>query len=268
MLDAETARTLLQESGLNAAAAQLDSVIEHALHSECTYAQFLVELLTAERAERRRRSQEVLFRFSHLPSRKRLDEFDFNYQPSIDRKQINELSSLSFAGRAENIILLGPPGVGKTHLAIGLAVKAVEAGMKVYYSTLSGLIEDLHKANEHGRFSQRWKTYTRPSVLIIDEIGYSQLSRREAEMLFRLVSERYERGSIIITSNKHFTEWGELLSDHVLATALLDRLLHHAYVINIRGNTYRLKDRLKGGTPASIHHNSPEAENSTNIPSS
>lgn len=265
MPDTETARTLLQENGLNTAAAQLDAVLEHALHNECTYAQFLVELLTAERLERRRRSQEILFRFSHLPSRKRLDEFDFNYQPSIDKKQINELSALRFAARAENIVLLGPPGVGKTHLAIGLAVKAVEAGMTAYYSTLSGLIEDLQKANLHGRFSQRWKVYTRPSVLIIDEIGYSQLNRQEAELFFRLVSERYERGSIIITSNKHFTEWGELLSDHILATALLDRLLHHAYVINIRGNTYRLKGRLKGGISAGIPNNSQDTETNADI---
>lgn len=249
MLEVESARELLRDAGLTAASNQLDALLESAVHHESTYAKFLIELLNAERAERSRRSQEMLFRCSHLPSHKRLDDFDFEYQPSIDTRQINELASLSFVARAENVVFLGPPGVGKTHLAIGLAIRAIESRMVTYYTTLSSLMEDLTSALAHGRFAQRWKVYTRPTVLVIDEIGYTQLNRSEAELLFRLVSERYERSSIIMTSNKHFTEWGELLSDHILATALLDRLLHHAHVINIRGNTYRLRDRLKACTP-------------------
>lgn len=247
MLEIDNARELLHEAGLTAASLQLDALLESASRNESTYAKFLIDLLSIEKAERNRRSQNMLFCCSHLPNRKRIDDFDFDYQPSIDRKQINELAGLGFAARAENIVLLGPPGVGKTHLAIGLAVKAIESRMSAYYTTLSNLIDDLTKAIAHGRLAQRWKVYIRPSVLVIDEIGYSQLNRSEAELLFRLVSERYEHGSIIMTSNKHFTDWGELLSDNVLATALLDRLLHHAHVINIRGNTYRLRNRLKAG---------------------
>ncbi len=126
-------------------------------------------------------------------------------------------------------------------------MKALKAGLTVYYTSLSRLIEDLKQASQQNRLERRWRVYLRPAILIIDEVGYTQLNRLEAELFFRLVSERYEHGSIILTSNKFFSDWGELLSDTVIATALLDRLLHHAHVINIRGQTYRLKDRLKAG---------------------
>jgi len=221
-----------------------------------TYIRFLDELLSSEKMERRRKSGEMRLKLSKLPHRKTLEDFDFSFQPSIDKRQVDELATLDFAKRAENVILLGPPGVGKTHLAVGLALKAVDAGMVTYYTTLSNLIEDLTKAQVQGRLERRWRVYLRPAVLIIDEIGYSQPSRSETELFFRLISQRYEHGSVIMTSNKYFSNWGELFSDNVLATALLDRLLHHAHVINICGQTYRLKDRLKTGVvtvPAAVN---------------
>ena len=247
MVELEHTRQMLCDMGLTTAGELLDAHLERAVHEEMTYVRFLEELLSSEQTERRRKGQEMRLQTSRLPHRKSLEDFDFAFQPSIDKRQVDELATLAFAHRAENVILLGPPGVGKTHLAVGLALKAVEAGMVVYYTTLSTLIQDLKKAQAQGRLERRWRVYLRPAVLVVDEIGYGQLNRSEAELLFRLVSQRYEHGSVILTSNKYFSDWGELFSDNVLATALLDRLLHHAHVINIRGQTYRLKDRLKTG---------------------
>jgi DNA replication protein DnaC len=247
MVELEYARDLLETLGLKTASELLDAQLERSLKAEDTYLAFLLELLTVEDTERKRRSEEMRIKTSRLPHRKTLDEFDFAFQPGIDKRQIDELATLAFAARTENVILLGPPGVGKTHLAVGLAMKALKSGLGVYYASLSQLIADLKKAQEQNRLERRWRVYLRPDILIIDEVGYLQLDRTEAELLFRLVCERYEHGSIILTSNKFFSDWGELMSDTVIATAMLDRLLHHAHVVNIRGDTYRLKDRRKSG---------------------
>lgn len=152
--------------------------------------------------------------------------------------------TLAFVKRAENVVFLGPPGVGKTHLAVGLGMQALRSGMTSYYITTAQLIADLKKAEQQGKLERRWKVYLKPDLLIVDEVGYMQLDRHSAELLFRLICSRYERGSI---SNKCFSEWGELMSDTVIATAILDRLLHHAHVINIRGDSYRIRQRQKSG---------------------
>lgn len=247
MVEMEHARNLLAEMGLTASSQLLDAQIERSNTGHHTYIQFLDELLTAEKQTRDRRNLEFRIKRAHLPYVRRIEEFDFDFQPSVDLRLIKELSTTAFAHRAENVVLLGPPGVGKTHLAIGLAMKTLDAGMSVCFTTLAHMITDLERATSGGTITRRWSAYRNPSLLIIDEMGYMQLDRGQAELLFRIVADRYERGSIIITSNKYFSDWGELLSDSVIATALLDRLLHHAHVINIRGQSYRLRDRLESG---------------------
>ena len=247
MVELEHARAALHDMGLTMSSHLLDAQIERSSGAHHTYAQFLDELLSSEKQERDRKNLEFRIRRAHLPYVRRIEEYDFSFQPSIDKRLVDELATTAFTQRAENVVLLGPPGVGKTHLAVGLAMKALDAGMSVYFTTLARMIMDLERSASRGTITRRWSAYSKPALLIIDEVGYMQLDRGQAEILFRIVSDRYERGSIIFTSNKYFSDWGELLNDSVIATAILDRLLHHAHVINIRGQSYRLRDRLETG---------------------
>jgi DNA replication protein DnaC len=239
--------TLLEKLKMDHLEAQLDAVCEQAAQRDLDYKAFLSQALVVEWQGRFQRGIETRLRQSRFPWIKTLEQFDFDFQPSLDRRQTRELAGLSFVERAQNVVVLGPPGVGKTHLAVALGVKAVEAGYSVLFHTLETLMTKLTRAQHENRLERALKQMTYPKLLILDELGYLPLSRQEASLFFRLVVRRYERGSLIVTSNKSFLDWGEVFNDQVLATAILDRLLHHSTTLNIKGESYRLKEKRRAG---------------------
>ncbi len=204
---------------------------------------FLDALLEEEVATKEQRRVENALRISGLPFIKSLDEFDFAFQPGLDRQKVSSLFDLSFVRDKGNVLFLGPPGVGKTHLAVALAVKACQAGLSIYATTMEALIKKLKKDEESMR-SVKGRAYYKSALVLIDEVGYTPITREECHLFFKFVAYRYEKASTIITSNKAFSDWSELFHDPIIVTAILDRLLHHSVIINIRGNSYRLKGKM------------------------
>jgi len=238
----------------------LQGVIKKAEEQGKSYLSFLDDLLEEEVAQKEQRRIEIALKISGLPFIKSIDEFDFTFQPKLDRQKVMSLFDLTFIRQNGNIIFLGPPGVGKTHLAVSLALKACQAGVSIYFTNMEDLIKKLRKDHEAGR-PGKGRSYYKSSLVIVDEVGYTPINRDECNLFFRFIANRYEKASTVITSNKSFSDWTELFHDPVIVTAILDRLLHHSTVINIRGNSYR----LMGKTADEVLREEQKAEESGSV---
>jgi DNA replication protein DnaC len=226
--------------------AELPQALERARAEQWTYETFLERALAAELDGRQQKAMARRLKSARIPAKKTLDGFDFSFQPSLSERRLRELADLSFVRTCPNVIFLAPPGTGKTHLSLALADRALAVGHSVLFTTLAELAQTLESAAHPGLQRQRLRRYIVPSLLVIDEVGSTKLSPEQARHFFELVTARYEHGSIMLTSNTSFAGWGALLGDEVLATALLDRLLHHAEVIAINGRSYQMKERQTG----------------------
>lgn len=235
---------------LDTLVAEWPNVAAQAASQEASFADFLERLLSVELNARRERSRSVMLKMATLPSVKTLEQYDFKFASGAPRSQLQELAGLAFIERAENIVLLGPSGVGKTHLATALAYRAIMAGIKTRFISAADLMLQLATAHHQGRMKQFYaRVVLSPRLLVIDEIGYLPFGREEASLFFNVIAKRYERGSLILTSNLPFTQWASTFADdQTLTAAMLDRLLHHAHIVQISGDSYRLKDKLKAGT--------------------
>jgi DNA replication protein DnaC len=238
----------MEELGLVFMASGLESFVSDQARSETTLLESIRVLVDLEYVARKERTARTRLKLSGMPQSKRLEDFDLSWlKGGLPRERFEELKSLAFVERKENVLLLGPSGVGKTHLLLALGHKACMSGYTAYHLSCREAIEMLLKAKEQRRLKKKLSWLRRPHVLLLDEVGYEPLSLEQAHVFFQLINTRYETGSIVMTSNKPFSKWAELMSDEAVATAMLDRLLHHALVYSMKGESYRMKDRLRVG---------------------
>ncbi len=240
---------LCQALKLDCTAEHYPMLAQQAVKDDLSFSDFLEQLLRHEHGFRQQRSRELLTRMACFPGIKTLEEYDFSFSPGVPKVLLQELAALAFVARTENVVLIGPSGVGKTHLAIALGYRAVQSGIKTRFITAADLMLQLGAAQRQGRLKAYLnRAILAPKLLVIDEIGYLPFGREEANLFFQVVAQRYEKGSMILTSNLPFTQWANAFSDDAtLTAAMLDRLLHHAHILTLTGESYRLKDKRKAG---------------------
>ncbi len=238
----------LDELGLSFMSASLESYLADQSRNDNTLIERLTDLVDLEYIPRKERATRTRLKISGMPQYKQLSEFDLSWlKGGLSKAKLEELASLAFVDRKENVFLLGPSGVGKTHLLLGLGTSACQNGFSAYYMTCHDLVETLVRARDQNRLKRKLDWFRKPNVLLIDEVGYEPLTSEQAHVFFQLINVRYECGSIIMTSNKSFSKWAELMSDEAVATAMLDRLLHHSHTLSLQADSYRMKERLKVG---------------------
>lgn len=239
----ERIKNNLETLGMKNTLTIIDNYLERAIHEKKNIVDILDHILTEEAKSKKSRAVENQIKMSGFPYKKTLDMFNFDFQPSINREQIMELATMRFVENKENVVFLGTPGVGKTHLAVALGMIAAEHRYSTYYINCHNLITQLNKAHYENRLQERLKNFAKYKVLIIDEIGYLPMDIQGTNLFFQLITKRYERNTTIFTSNKAFSAWNEVFSNITIASAILDRILHHCQVVSIKGESYRLKER-------------------------
>lgn len=235
----------LRNLKLSGIAKTLEVRNEQAIKEKLSYMEFLELLIEDELANRKDNSYKKRFQKAHFPFTKTLEEYDFNFQPTLNRQEIYNLATCEFIRKKENVVFIGPPGTGKTHLSISIGIKALQQGYKVIFTTVSDMMSALFESKADNSYAQKLKYYLSSDLLILDELGFRKLNEHIVDQFYEIISQRYEKGSLIITSNKTFDEWGNIFWDSILASAILDRIVHHSHLVLIKGESFRMREQTE-----------------------